>query len=62
MKNEISDQEFDKMLTENWHNLNRREKRAAKFNRQALKDAMTKPSYGLQQNVAGTTVTTELRK
>lgn len=62
MKKDLSDAEFDKMLAEQWNNLNRRERRLAKFNRQALKDAMTKPRYGANQNVAPTFVTTEIRK
>jgi hypothetical protein len=62
MKKDLSDAEFDKILAKQWDNLNRRERRLAKFNRQALKDAMTEPRYRLQQNVAPTFVTTEIRK
>jgi hypothetical protein len=62
MNKDLSDSEFDKILEEQWESLNRKEKRLAKFNRQALKDAMTKPRYGIIQSLAGTTVTNEIRK
>lgn len=60
MNKKITDQEFDEALAKELPFLNRKERRLAERKREQLKNAMSKPKYVQMQNVAGTTIHTEM--